>query len=223
MTRTIPAVCFAVLVAVNLTGVALGNSVLEWISKPLLMPTLAWLLLVRGVTEPRTRPWLVVGLATATVADVALLIPGEAALLTGMGFFAAMQLCFITAYTRVTDVRRRWRSLPWLPAGYLAFWLGFNAAMWTTFADMAAPIAVYSLLLATMAAAAATVSTLVGLGGLLFLVSDLMIGLGIANVDFVGRGVAIMATYCAAQYLIVTGLTQRTVVGSRTEPWLSRD
>lgn len=207
MTRRAPIAVFAVLVAINLLGVGFDSALVEWLSKPLLMPALLWLLLAHGVAEARTRPLLIVGLIAATVADIALLIPGEAALLTGMGFFAVMQVCFVVAYTRVTGVAAAWRARPWLPGAYLVFWLGFNAVMWTTFAEMAAPIAVYSLLLTVMAAAAATVSARVGAGGLLFLVSDLMIGLGIANLDFVGRDVAIMATYTAAQFLIVTGLT----------------
>lgn len=209
MTRVLPAAVFGLLTALNLLSVATGNSTLEWLTKPLLMPVLLWLLLARGAAEPRTKPWLLTGLVSATVADIALLVPGESALLTGIGFFAMMQLCFITAYTRVTRILAGWRTLLWIPLAYLAFWLGFNTLMWTSFGTMALPIAVYSLLLATMAAAASAISVPVGLGGLLFMVSDLMIGLGIANIDFPGRGVAIMATYCAAQFLIITGLAGR--------------
>ncbi|MGH8877403.1 MAG: lysoplasmalogenase [Stackebrandtia sp.] len=210
MNPRVPAAAFGLLVAVNLLGTGLGNSILEWASKPLLMPALIWLVLARGVTEPRIRPLLLSGLAAATVADIALLVPGRNALLIGMGFFAVMQLCFITAYTRVTKVLARWRALPWLPALYLAVWLGFVVTLWTSFGELAVPIAGYGLLLAIMAAAAGTVSPLVGLGGGLFMVSDFMIGLGIADLDFPARNPAIMATYCAAQFLIVTGLAAPT-------------
>ena len=51
---------------------------------------------------------------------------------------------------------------------------------------------------------AAGVDAQVGLGGLLFLVSGMLIGLDLADLDFAGRGAVGMVTYLAAQYLLVT-------------------
>lgn len=38
-----------------------------------------------------------------------------------------------------------------------------------------------------------------------FLVSDLLLGLGVADLDIPASGVLVMTTYALAQYLIVTG------------------
>jgi uncharacterized membrane protein YhhN len=42
-------------------------------------------------------------------------------------------------------------------------------------------------------------------GGVLFLVSDLLIGLGAADLDIPASGFLVMSTYALAQLLIVTG------------------
>ncbi|ADD44810.1 lysoplasmalogenase [Stackebrandtia nassauensis] len=210
MKRNAPAIVFAILVAANLIGTAFDIRNLQLVSKPLLMPALIFWL-YRGHAPMGTHLWMLFGLLFAIPADTFLLFEGRTVFLFGMFFFALMQLCFIGAYFSATKVFARWRALPWPPLAYLAFWLGFNALMWTSFGGLAAPIAVYSLLLAIMAAAASTVSTMVGIGGLLFMVSDLMIGLGVVNIDFTGREVAIMATYTLAQFLIVTGISHRTI------------
>ena len=52
---------------------------------------------------------------------------------------------------------------------------------------------------------ACAVSAVVGAGGVLFLVSDLMIGADAAGIDLPARGFLVMATYIAAQLLIATG------------------
>ena len=71
--------------------------------------------------------------------------------------------------------------------------------------DLRLPILVYSLAVCAMAAVAAGVDARVGLGGLLFLASDMLIGLDLADLDFPGRGTVSMVTYLAAEYLVVTG------------------
>jgi uncharacterized membrane protein YhhN len=68
------------------------------------------------------------------------------------------------------------------------------------------PVLGYSLLLTAMAASAAGIGRLAGLGGALFLASDGLLALGLAEVDFPGRGAAVMPTYLAAQLLIALAL-----------------
>jgi len=68
------------------------------------------------------------------------------------------------------------------------------------------PVLGYSLLLTAMAATAAGTGRLAGIGGALFLVSDGTLALGMADVDFPGRGAVVMPTYLAAQLLIALAL-----------------
>jgi uncharacterized membrane protein YhhN len=62
---------------------------------------------------------------------------------------------------------------------------------------------VYGLALFAMASLAACRDGLLGLGGLVFAVSDVLLGLGAAGLGFAGRDVVVMVTYAVAQAVIV--------------------
>ncbi|MEU7763060.1 MULTISPECIES: lysoplasmalogenase [Micromonospora] len=186
---------FGLIATVELVGVALDSTALQWLAKPLLAPVLlAYLWAHRRRVDA-----VAVGLVAATAGDVALLLPGDAAFLAGMGFFLVTQIAFITAF-----VRHRRAPVVAL-AAYLVAWAGANALLWGMLGPLRLPVLGYSLALCLMAAAATGVSARVAAGGALFLVSDLLIGVGAAGVDLPGRGLLVMVTYCAALLLITTG------------------
>jgi uncharacterized membrane protein YhhN len=193
---------YLVVAAVNLVGAATGSRVLELLSKPLLVPLLViWVLLVRRGTAPRA---LVVGLGLAWLGDLALMVDGTAAFLAGLGFFLGMQVAYSAGFVGLgaaAVLRRRW----WLPVGALVLWAGLNLALGPSLGELRIPLAVYSAALVTMATLACAGSAVVGAGGLLFLVSDLMIGMDAAGIEIPARGLLVMATYIAAQLLITTG------------------
>jgi uncharacterized membrane protein YhhN len=193
---------YLVVAAVNLVGAATGSRLLELVSKPLLVPLLVlWVLLVRRGTAPRA---LVVGLGLAWLGDLALMVDGTAAFLAGLAFFLGMQVAYSTGFLGLgaaAVLRRRW----WLPVGALVLWAGLNLVLGPSLGELRIPLAVYSAALVTMATLACAVSAVVGAGGLLFLVSDLMIGMDAAGIDIPARGLLVMATYIAAQLLITVG------------------
>jgi uncharacterized membrane protein YhhN len=172
--------------------------------KAVLMPCLLlWVLVSLGGSAPRL---LLAGLALATVGDVGLEF--DATFMIGMAGFLAMQVCYVLGFIGLgawPAVRRRWP----IAAGYLAFWMAVNAVLGPLLEDLRIPILVYSLALCVMAVFAAGVDSRVGVGGLLFLVSDMLIGLDLAGLGFPGRGLVVMVTYLAAQYLIATGWVRR--------------
>lgn len=195
---------FGLVAAVELVGVALDSTVLQWLAKPLLAPVLlAYLWAHRRRVDA-----VAVGLVAATAGDIALLLPGDTAFLAGMGFFLVTQLAFVTAFVR----HRRAPAVAW--AGYLLAWAGANALLWGMLGPLRLPVLGYSLALCLMAAAATGVSARVAAGGAFFLVSDLLIGVGAAGVELPGRGLLVMVTYCAALLLITTGW----VAASRPAP-----
>ena len=167
----------------------------------LLLMLLAWVLLVRGRRAPRL---LVAGMVFAWLGDVALDGPGDTRFLLGIGLFLVMQVCYMTGFVRLGAVawlRARW----WVPVAAAVLWLALNLVLGPSLGDLRWPLAVYSAALVTMATLSLGVSPRVGVGGVLFLVSDLLIGLGAADLDFPLRGLLVMATYALAQLLIVTG------------------
>lgn len=181
-----------------------GPEAVRILVKGLLMPSLLlWVVVALGPAAPRL---LVAGLVLATVGDIGLEF--DATFLVGMAGFLAMQVCYVVGFIGLGSwpaVRRNWL----IAAGYLAFWVGANIVLGPRLGDLRIPILMYSLALCVMAAFAAGVDRRVGAGGLLFLISDMLIGLDLADLDFTARGVVVMLTYLAAQYLIATGWARR--------------
>ncbi|MGC4892653.1 lysoplasmalogenase [Micromonospora sp. DT31] len=201
-------VLFGFVAAVELVGVALDSTVLQWLAKPLLAPVLLAYLWQRR----RRFDGVAVGLVAATAGDVALLLSGDAAFLAGMGFFLVTQVAFSTGFLR----HGRPSAMAW--AGYLLAWAAANALLWGMLGPLRLPVLGYSLALCLMAAAASGVSARVGAGGALFLVSDLLIGVGAAGVELPGRGLLVMITYCAALLLITTGWVAASRPGTEPGP-----
>jgi uncharacterized membrane protein YhhN len=170
--------------------------------KAMLMATLlVWVLVALGARSPR---WLVAGLTFAILGDVLLDVRFE----IGMVGFLLMQLCYIAGFLGLgawAGLRSRW------PIGvmYLLVGVGANVALGPRLGDLAIPVLVYSTAILTMAALACGVDGRVGLGGGLFVISDALIGVDKAGAGFPGRGLVVMVTYLAAQYLIATGWARR--------------
>ncbi|MEU4777039.1 lysoplasmalogenase [Micromonospora sp. NPDC023633] len=196
---------FGVVAVVELIGVAVDSTVLQWLAKPLLAPVLlVHLLRARRRVDP-----VAVGLVFATGGDVALLVSGETAFLVGMGCFLGTQVAFLTAFLRH-------RRPPVVAvASYLACWAVANLVLWNSLGPLRVPVLGYSLALSLMAAAAAGVSRRVALGGGLFLISDLLIGMDAAGSRIPGHGLAVMTTYIAALLLITTGWVAATAGRAR--------
>jgi uncharacterized membrane protein YhhN len=199
---------FLTAIAGDLAAITAGVDEARWVTKPALTLLLLGYLIV-SVSPGRRLPRLFgVGLLLACAADIALLVDGTPAFLTGMALFGLMQLTYLAVFVKLgalAELRRRWT----VPACYLAFWLGANVVLWPRLEALAVPVAVYSLLLVSMGAAASGLGPVVGLGGLLFVVSDLVLGMGVAGFDLPGEGHVVMATYAAAQLLLVVGAVQR--------------
>lgn len=206
---------FGILTIGNLASVAIGNSALEWWTKPLLMPMLILLVIASGGLAYHHARLMVLGLAAATIADVALLIPGQTTFLTGMGFFLLMQACYIRVFIGL-DAWSGITGRPWVVAVPATVLVLFFVPLWTTLGQLAVPMLVYGTALAAMAVCAIGLSKRTGIGGVLFLISDLLIGINIADLDFPGRSPIIMTTYIAAQYLLVTGWLHRAGVAERS-------
>ncbi|MET7424658.1 lysoplasmalogenase family protein [Dactylosporangium sp. NPDC005555] len=190
----LPLVLFGCAAVAELTGVAMSWEPLQWVAKPLLAPLLLWYLMRFSLIG-----W---GLVFAFAGDVALLVPGTVPFLLGMACFLGTQICFLLAFLRRAPLHRL------AAAGYGVLWAVLNVLLWPSLGALRVPILVYSLALSAMAAAAFAVSRTVAAGGLLFLLSDLLIGLGAADLDFAGRDLIVMTTYMAALFLITTGFAR---------------
>ncbi|MFB7085132.1 lysoplasmalogenase [Streptomyces sp. NPDC056296] len=195
---------FAGLAAVDITAVAAGWPVLEWLSKPLLAPVLA---LHLWFTTGRRHAAVLAGLGFAAAGDIALLLPGAGAFAVGLGFFLGAQICWTAAFVRAGAVAHL-RSRRSLCVGYLAAWSAAVVVLAPALGPgMALALTLYSLALVVMAGTAHAMGRRAAWGGTVFVASDLLIGLGAAGVDFAGRSLLVMPTYTIALFLLVTAFT----------------
>jgi len=205
-------IAFGVAFVAHLVLIAADLSPWDTITKCLLAPLLAlWAAQQRG-------PWIIVlALGFCFFGDLFLDL-GDDWFLAGMGAFAAAHVCFVTFFVRrgaLDALRRR----PWIPIALLVVAVVLLAWVWGGLeSGLRGPVVVYALLLSATAATALAVDARAGVGGLLFLVSDGVIALGIA--DRIGEGTAqsltIMATYGLALFLLATATVRPA---GRTDCW----
>jgi uncharacterized membrane protein YhhN len=185
---------YGVLSAAHLVTIAIDETWSQLVTKVLLMPTLAvWVRLNGG---PVT---LLVGLAASLVGDVLLQVDQ---LLPGMAAFGVAHVCYVLMFAR----RAQRRSLVVL-ASYGVVWATALVLLWPGLGDNRIPVAVYSLLVTATAVSSGWNGWRAGVGGALFLVSDGLIGVELAGHEFGARPYLVMATYCVAQYLLSSSLT----------------
>lgn len=175
----------------------------------LLMPVLAAVLWLQSAA-PRGRLVLLtlVALGLSWLGDSApKLTDGDAAFLAMVGFFLLAQVAYIVAFWPYRTNSVLYQRRPLL-LGYVAAVAGLVAACVGGAAGMLVPVLVYGALLGTMAVLATGVNLLTAVGGALFLVSDGLIALDAfaAGFDLPAQGFWVMATYIAAQTLIVAGV-----------------
>jgi uncharacterized membrane protein YhhN len=201
-------ILFAFTAATNIVAAGTGNDSLFWATKPLLMPLLAAMVIFGGGASRAPGRTLVAGLSFATVGDVFLMIDGDPWFYAGMGAFAACHACYITAFVRAGSWRRLRRPpLVLIPLLYAVVVVAAEIVL-----RLPIPIVAYGCLLAVMAASAAGLGWRAGVGGALFLLSDLLIGLDLSGVDVPGPPIWVMLTYALGQVLIALGWQSKTGV-----------
>jgi uncharacterized membrane protein YhhN len=194
---------------VHLVAQLAGADTLAGATQVLLMPLLAGVLWCE-TAAPRGRlvTLTLVALGLSWLGDSApRLTSGDASFLVMVGFFLLAQVTYITAFwpfreRSVLNVQRA-RLL-----GYLVVVVALVGVCAAGAAEMLLPVLVYGACLGAMAVLATGVNRLTALGGAVFLVSDGLIaleafvtGFGLPAQDF-----WVMATYVAAQVLIVAGV-----------------
>ncbi|MEV0176424.1 lysoplasmalogenase [Streptomyces sp. NPDC050803] len=170
------------------------------VAKPLLMPLLAAYAALSGA--PRL---LVVALLFGWGGDTLLLFDAEPAFLAGMASFAAGHVCYLALARKHGRADAHHSFLLVVYCVVLANTLPF---LWPDLpADLRIPVAAYSLLLTAMAyGVGSRFGRVAGLGGALFVLSDMLIATGVADWPQLPRpDFWIMLTYIAAQILIVFG------------------
>ncbi|WFR71314.1 lysoplasmalogenase [Prescottella defluvii] len=200
---------FAALALVHLAAQLVGADTAANVTQWFLMPVLAAVLWL-STAAPRSRLIVLtlVALGFSWLGDSAPdLADGDTAFLLMVGFFLLAQITYIAAFAPFTtaDTLRRNRGVV---VAYVVVVALLIAACAPGAGALLVPALVYGAALGAMAILAAGVNRAVAIGGGVFLVSDGMIALG-AFADWFNppvEGFWVMATYIAAQVLIVLGV-----------------
>lgn len=205
-----------------LIGRVLDSSVLDYIFKPLLMPALA-LLLLKGISKPLHKghyTWLA-AVFFCWLGDVFLMLVAQLpeAFLMGLGSFFVAHSLYIGLFLRQAKAYQGpsvlQRQPLWL-LPILALGLGFYASIYAHLEALWLPVLLYAFVLMAMSTAALhrvgrcpnPSGKWVLAGALLFLFSDLLIGINKFAQPLHLAGFGIMLTYITGQWLIAEGLLQ---------------
>lgn len=169
------------------------------------------LLTRRGIVAGSRATWmfalLCLAIAFSGAGDVALGYSFE----LGVAAFAAAQVALIALFAGPA----RGRPFPWWAIPYGLVYSPVIALLWGHLGAQAALVAVYGLLLITMAVLSVAVNRTVAIGGFVFLIAESLLGIRLFVPEWLAwfpdpfQDVTIMLLYCAGQGLIAFGLIQR--------------
>jgi uncharacterized membrane protein YhhN len=215
---------FAAASLLNLIAVGANLQWLIWASKPTLMLWLAAYVALNTTQNPgRKRQLALFGLLAACAGDTFLMLQGlqSSLFLAGLGSFLLTHVAYTWLFSLTAGFRQGLlvrQPLSGLPLVF--YWIILMLLLWPGLpAALAAPVAVYGLVITAMALSAYHLRPLLSkriyqpliVGALLFLISDSLIGLSRFRPD-IGPiwqpGLLIMATYIGGQYLIATQLVK---------------
>jgi uncharacterized membrane protein YhhN len=220
--RQLWALAYAAIALAELTGEWLVYRPLVVVFKPLLMPTLILGFLFFSRNHRSFWQLAIAGALVASTAGDILLLGGETHFIAGLAAFFAAQIGYILAF----GYRSGWlgghlseRPLAGLPTAIClsVYWMFLEPYLPPA---LRIPVGLYALALGTMVLAAynlrhritAEAWPALMTGAVLFLVSDSLIAWNKFAHPLPGAGVAIMATYITAQWLLTTGALKTLLV-----------
>lgn len=211
---------FVIIAILEITGELLQQDTLIWMSKPVLMPALAWWWWQKSTQQPTfLRSGVLIALLFSTAGDILLMKSGQYAhfFLLGLSAFLLAHIFYIRTYLRMNKkqqgylYQRRWLILPFITfLVALLGWLWNNIPM-----AMKGAVVIYAATITTMALFSLHIrDCLTGnyswwlfIGAVLFVLSDSLIAINKFGHAFPEARVAIMSTYIFGQYAIARGLT----------------
>ena len=195
--------CFGAVAAVDLVAEFSGWHGIALFCRLLLMPLLAWSFWTGAVRRTRLVILVLVALGFSWLGDL------SAAVLIKIGYFLVAQIVYVVAFR--PSWRRSLIARPPLAIAYTLALAGLIGVVAVAAGPLAGPVAVYGASLAVMAVLSTGVGRLTGIGGALFLLSDIVLAVEL----FVAPGAipyalfVNMALYLPAQLMITLGVLER--------------
>ncbi len=211
-----------VIVLMVLTNTGEQTMLLEYFTKPLIMIWMALYFVVnaKDLKHPIVKPLLLAYLFS-WLGDIALLFSGTTFFIAGIGFFLFAQLCYIFLFQKTEApfskslIRKKTAWI--IPVAIYGIVFGGIILPAVSSTHIKIALALYALTILLMALSAfnrkkrvpALSFSFVLSGALLFVLSDSMIAISRFVTKIPNTGFWVMATYIAAQCLIMYGLLQQ--------------
>ena len=190
---------FFIFLAVNIISVEMDFTWGMYLTKPFLIPLLAWQLPSGHWLRLR---WIWFALIFSCIGDVLLMLPFDW-FLFGLGSFLIAHFFYIRHFWGVWD--REHVPFRWIPTLVIGIYLaGLLFLLSPILGDLKGPVIVYGLVISAMLLLAFH-SGRSGYqwGACLFVLSDSLLAINKFHTPLPLAGLLVMATYGAAQYLLV--------------------
>jgi uncharacterized membrane protein YhhN len=216
-------ILFFLLLIADITGIVLNILLLQYITKPLLMPVLAVYFLAQTVrSSHRLEPWILGGLFFSWAGDVLLMFQDKIPdfFLFGLAAFLVAHIFYIVFFHRVRVLEGiRGRFFLLLPV--VLYYAGLIIWLSPYLGDMSLPVRIYGIVISFMLMMALHMlysrnkkaGSLLVTGAILFVISDSVLAINKFYQPFDQAGIVIMLTYGLAQLLIVKGAVEYSRTG----------
>jgi uncharacterized membrane protein YhhN len=210
---------FWILATIDLALIFLESEQFRFFTKPLLMPLLLFTILSKVTTRRHKISRLLVSISflLATVGDVLLLSSSQQVyFIAGLVCFLIMLLVYAVYFLRIQPMSTQNGTAIVASAIFIGMIAGLVLyLLWPYLENLRVPVVIYSLCLVFMFVAAVNVyhykvtkSLAIEAfipGALLFVMSDFILASNTFYFNEAFIGIAVMATYCGAQYYIARG------------------
>ena len=213
------AILFWIMASVDIIGIAANIASLHYIAKPLLIPILI-LLLVFTKTTIRRKNLLLIGLFFSWLGDMFLLFEDRNKLffIFGLVCFLTTHIFYIIYFLKIKSSSiSLLKKYPLLLFVVIAYGVSLVWFLFPHLGDLKIPVMLYAAVICTMLLCSLHIFYKVNnpanwyflIGAKMFVLSDSLLAINKFYQPFAYAGVAIMLTYCAAQFFIVTGFLKQ--------------
>lgn len=205
MNRTFSFFLFFLILASNILSSESGWLLGVYITKPLLIPSLAWML---AGSEWRLVRWVWMALFFSWIGDILLMLPYDL-FIFGLGSFLVAHIFYIRHFIGIwrSNGRPINRVVALVLIGYL---LALFSVLFPVLGDLRIPVVGYGIVISTMLLfASQTASIGYAIGATFFVLSDTLLAINKFYTPLPMAALLVMSTYGLAQYYIVK--TARTI------------
>lgn len=214
MNKNLWIIFFVIALSLNLAGIIAHNEILQYISKPFLVPFLIIYFIYSTHNRKQFTPGLLPALFFAWIANVLVMFQhmDEVFFLLGLGASLVAHIFYIIFFNRVRvqeNIHGRW----WILLIVIVYYAIIMRSLSYTTQEMTIPIRIFGVVICFMCMLALHMMFLVNkkagrlmaAGALMFIVSDTLLGLNRFRQPFELADFFIILSYALAQVFIVTG------------------